>query len=136
MPQESETTVNAEARGPAIHDLVIRRTHVFDGHQALAGLYDVAVDGQEIASVSAGPLRGRREVDAAEGWVMPGLIDTHIHLYDVHAVSGPDSLRAFEEHGLLGSRGCSSTTGSPPSSRWAIRRTASWTRGPESPRAR
>ncbi|MGW8698473.1 amidohydrolase family protein [Streptomyces eurythermus] len=102
MPQESETTVNAEARGPAIHDLVIRRAHVFDGHQALAGLYDVAVDGQEIASVSAGPLRGRREVDAAEGWVMPGLIDTHIHLYDVHAVSGPDSLRAFEEHGLLG----------------------------------
>jgi imidazolonepropionase-like amidohydrolase len=105
MPQESETTVNAEARGPAIHDLVIRRAHVFDGHQALAGLYDVAMDGGEIASVSAEPLRGRREVDAAEGWVMPGLIDTHIHLYDVHAVSGPDSMRAFEEHELAGKLG-------------------------------
>ncbi|MEU7558406.1 amidohydrolase family protein [Streptomyces eurythermus] len=105
MPQESGTAVNAGARGPAIHDLVIRRAHVFDGHQALAGLYDVAIDGEEIASVSAEPLRGRREVDAAEGWVMPGLIDTHIHLYDVHAVSGPDSMRAFEEHELPGKLG-------------------------------
>ncbi|GGR71476.1 amidohydrolase family protein [Streptomyces sp. MBT70] len=105
MPQESGTTVNAGARGPAIHDLVIRRAHVFDGHQALAGLYDIAIDGEEIASVSAEPLRGRREVDAAEGWVMPGLIDTHIHLYDVHAVSGPDSMRAFEEHELPGKLG-------------------------------
>ncbi|WP_229896738.1 MULTISPECIES: amidohydrolase family protein [Streptomyces] len=84
---------------------MIRRAHVFDGHQALAGLYDIAIDGEEIASVSAEPLRGRREVDAAEGWVMPGLIDTHIHLYDVHAVSGPDSMRAFEEHELPGKLG-------------------------------
>ncbi|MGW2951847.1 amidohydrolase family protein [Streptomyces eurythermus] len=100
MPQEPEAIVNAEARGPATYDLVIRRAHVFDGHQALPGLYDVAVDGGEIASVSAEPLQGTQEVDAAEGWVMPGLTDTHVHLYDVHAVSGPDSLRAFEEHEL------------------------------------
>lgn len=105
MPQEPEAIVNAEARGPATYDLVIRRAHVFDGHQALPGLYDVAVDGGEIASVSAEPLQGTQEVDAAEGWVMPGLIDTHVHLYDVHAVSGPDSLRAFEEHELPGKLG-------------------------------
>ncbi|MFF4713284.1 amidohydrolase family protein [Streptomyces eurythermus] len=105
MTQEPEAIVNAEARGPATYDLVIRRAHVFDGHQALPGLYDVAVDGGEIASVSAEPLQGTQEVDAAEGWVMPGLIDTHVHLYDVHAVSGPDSLRAFEEHELPGKLG-------------------------------
>ncbi|WP_030184840.1 hypothetical protein [Streptomyces sp. NRRL S-813] len=77
MSQESETTASTQARGPATYDLVIRGAHVFDGRQALAGLYDVAMSGGQIASVSAGPLRGRQEVDAAEGWVMPGLIDTH-----------------------------------------------------------
>ncbi|WP_435812168.1 amidohydrolase family protein [Streptomyces olivaceoviridis] len=105
MPQESETTASAEARGPAAYDLVISRAHVFDGRQALAGLYDVAVDGGEIAAVSAEPLRGGREVDAAGRWVMPGLIDTHIHFYDVHAVSDPDSMRAFEENELPGKLG-------------------------------
>ncbi|MGW5494383.1 amidohydrolase family protein [Streptomyces olivaceoviridis] len=84
---------------------MISRAHVFDGRQALAGLYDVAVDGGEIASVSAEPLRGGREVDAAGRWVMPGLIDTHIHFYDVHAVSDPDSMRAFEDNELPGKLG-------------------------------
>ncbi|MFE1196103.1 amidohydrolase family protein [Streptomyces olivaceoviridis] len=84
---------------------MISRAHVFDGRQPLAGLYDVAVDGGEIASVSAEPLRGGREVDAAGRWVMPGLIDTHIHFYDVHAVSDPDSMRAFEDNELPGKLG-------------------------------
>ncbi|MFF5437928.1 amidohydrolase family protein [Streptomyces achromogenes] len=102
MPQESEAIVDAGAHNPATHDLVIRRAHVFDGHQALAGVYDIAVDGGEIASVSAEPLRGTQEVDAAGGWVMPGLIDTHVHVYDVRAVTGPDSMRAFEDSELPG----------------------------------
>ncbi|MFI1838465.1 amidohydrolase family protein [Streptomyces olivaceoviridis] len=84
---------------------MISRAHVFDGRQALAGLYDVAVNGGEIACVSAEPLRGGREVDAAGRWVMPGLIDTHIHFYDVHAVSDPDSMRAFEDNELPGKLG-------------------------------
>ncbi|SFY53716.1 amidohydrolase family protein [Streptomyces sp. F-1] len=105
MHQEAEAIANGEGRGPATHDLVIRRARVFDGHRALTGLYDIAVDGAEITSLSAEPLRGRRRVDAAGGWVMPGLIDTHIHFYDVRAVTGPDSLRAFEEDELPGRLG-------------------------------
>ncbi|MCE4948383.1 amidohydrolase family protein [Streptomyces albulus] len=105
MPQESEAIASTGARGPATYDLVISRAHVFDGRQALVGLYDVAINGGEIASVSAEPLRGRQVVDAAEGWVMPGLIDTHIHFYDVRAVSDPDSMRAFEENELPGRLG-------------------------------
>ncbi|MFE3221743.1 amidohydrolase family protein [Streptomyces antimycoticus] len=105
MPRKSEAPASTEARGPATYDLVISRAHVFDGRQALAGLYDVAINGGEIASVSAEPLRGGQEVDAAEGWVMPGLIDTHIHFYDVRAVSDPDSMRAFEENELPGRLG-------------------------------
>nr|WP_234356815.1 amidohydrolase family protein [Streptomyces sp. NBRC 110028] len=36
---------------------------------------------------------------------MPGLIDTHIHFYDVHAVVDPDSMRGFEENELPGRLG-------------------------------
>ncbi|WP_368396705.1 amidohydrolase family protein [Streptomyces sclerotialus] len=105
MQQKAEAIASAEARSPATYDLVIRRARVFDGRQALTGLYDVAIDGAEIASVSAEPLRGRQEVDAAGGWVIPGLIDTHVHFYDVRAVSDPDSMRTFEENELPGRLG-------------------------------
>jgi len=105
MHQKAEVIESAQTRGPAAYDFVIRRVRVFDGRQALTGLYDVAIDGSEIASVSAEPLSGRQEVDAAGGWVMPGLIDTHVHFYDVRAVSDPDSMRAFEENELPGRLG-------------------------------
>jgi imidazolonepropionase-like amidohydrolase len=100
-----EVITRDEVREPATYDLVIRRAHIFDGHRAHAGLYDVAIMGGEIAAVSAEPLRGVKEVDAAEGWVMPGLIDTHIHFYDVFAVSDPESMRVFEENELPGRLG-------------------------------
>lgn len=102
MPHESEALASTEAHGPASYDLVISRAHVFDGSQALAGLYDIAINGSEIVSVSTGPLQGSQRVDAAEGWVMPGLIDTHIHLYNVRAVSDLNAMRAFEENELPG----------------------------------
>ncbi|MFC3996135.1 amidohydrolase family protein [Nocardiopsis sediminis] len=105
MAHEHEVSTRAEVRDPATYDLVIRRAHLFDGHRAHAGLYDIAVSGADIAAVSAEPLRGRTEVDAAEGWVMPGLIDTHIHFYDVHGVSDPESMRTFEEDDLPGRLG-------------------------------
>lgn len=87
-------------RDPATYDLVIRNAHLFDGHKAHAGLHDIAINGGEIAAVSAEPLKGEKEVDAAEGWVMPGLIDTHIHFYDVQAVYDPESMQAFEKNEL------------------------------------
>ncbi|NSC21989.1 amidohydrolase family protein [Streptomyces albus subsp. chlorinus] len=105
MPQDSEAVASGEARASATFDLVISRAHVFDGRRALAGPHDVAVDGGQIVSVSAEPLRGRQVVDAAGGWVVPGLIDTHIHFYDVHAVRDPQSMRAFEEEELPGRLG-------------------------------
>ncbi|MFD6161947.1 amidohydrolase family protein [Nocardia sp. NPDC060256] len=102
MVYEPETITRIEARDPEIYDLVIRRAHVFDGHKVHAGLRDVAINGGQIAAVSAEPLRGRKVVDADSGWVMPGLIDTHLHLYDVVAVSDPESMRTFEEDELPG----------------------------------
>jgi imidazolonepropionase-like amidohydrolase len=102
MVYEPEVITRTEVRDPATYDIVIRRAHVFDGYKAHTGLHDVAINGGEIAAISVEPLRGRKEVDAAEGWVMPGLIDTHLHFYDVFAVSDPESMQKFEENELPG----------------------------------
>lgn len=102
MAYEPELITRTGVHGPATYDLVIHRAHVFDGHKVHTGLRDVAINGGDIAAVSAEPLSGTKEVDAAEAWVMPGLIDTHLHFYDVRAVSDPESMRAFEENELPG----------------------------------
>lgn len=83
--------------GGGICDLVIRRTHLFDGRAMLSGLHDVGVSGSEIVAVSETPLCGRKEVDAHGGWLTPGLIDTHVHFFDFMAVTDPVSLEQFLE---------------------------------------
>ncbi len=85
-------TINDHAE---LHDLVIQRTHVFDGLHLLPGLHDVGIHGSEIAAVSATPLKGKQEIHGGKGWLMPGLIDTHLHFYDFIVVRDPDSLDAF-----------------------------------------
>ena len=80
---------------PEIHDVAIRRVHVFDGHKALTGLYDVGLRGGQIAAVSEAPLSAHRDIDGGGGWLLPGLIDTHLHFFDFRVVRDPASLRAF-----------------------------------------
>ena len=108
MQGKTRLTIQAEASHPGAapavetYDLVIRRAHIFDGRRARSGLHDVGLRGGEIAAVSEGPLTGRREVDAGEGWLMPGLIDTHVHFYDFTVVTDPASLQAFVENEVPG----------------------------------
>ncbi|MGY4398968.1 imidazolonepropionase-like amidohydrolase [Sphingomonas sp. UYAg733] len=77
------------------YDLVIRGVHVFDGREALIGLRDVGLRDREIGAISEAPLRGRREIDGAGGWLIPGLIDTHLHFFDFRVVTDPDTLDGF-----------------------------------------
>jgi 5-methylthioadenosine/S-adenosylhomocysteine deaminase len=80
-----------QATGPAAADLTPGRPLVFrnatvltmdDGHHVLDGA-DVLVDGERIAAV--GPAlevpAGTAEIDASGGIVMPGMIDTHRHMW-------------------------------------------------------
>lgn len=83
--------------GSALLDLVISRVQVFDGKVALAGTFDIGVSGHRIAAVSNAPLEGRNVIDGTGCWLMPGLIDTHIHFYDFRVVRDPASLQAFVE---------------------------------------
>jgi imidazolonepropionase-like amidohydrolase len=92
-----EKASSVTATAPELHDIVIRRVQVFDGHKALPGTYDIGLRGEQIAAVSETPLRARREIDGRGRWIMPGLIDTHVHFFDFRVVRDPVSLQAFVE---------------------------------------
>ncbi len=66
--------------------LVIRGGRVIDPAQGIDGPRDVlAVDGM-IEAIEApgrlGAVEGAREIDASGRWIVPGLIDAHVHLRD------------------------------------------------------
>jgi dihydroorotase len=70
--------------GPAPrYDLVLRGGRVIDPARDVDGIFDVAVRGATIAAVApavaAGP--GTRSIDVRGRLVVPGLIDTHSHVY-------------------------------------------------------
>ena len=77
-------------------DLVIKRAHVFDGEKMLSGLKEVGVRGGEIVAVSDDPLEGELSIDAGEGFVLPGLIDTHLHLINFAVVTSPETWDTYE----------------------------------------
>lgn len=93
-------------------DLVIRNVNIFDGRDSLPGLYEVGICGHSIAAISKSSVAGEVVIDGGGGWLLPGLIDTHVHVVDFSVVTDPDSLdnyvnivapRIFElflEHGI------------------------------------
>ena len=62
-------------------DLVIRGGTVFDGSGGQPRVADIAIAGDRIVGVGAGPFEGREEIDAAGLMVTPGWVDIHTH-YD------------------------------------------------------
>jgi len=91
MTTASRSEGSEQAGGPAAAELSPGRPLVFrnatvltmdDGHRMLDGA-DVLVDGERIAAV--GPTlevpAGTAEIDASGGIVMPGMIDTHRHMW-------------------------------------------------------
>nr|WP_153867657.1 MULTISPECIES: dihydroorotase [Myxococcaceae] len=60
----------------------MRRGRVIDPRSGLDAVRDVLVQGGKVAEVSEAPLQvpGAQVVDAAGKWVVPGLIDLHVHL--------------------------------------------------------
>jgi 5-methylthioadenosine/S-adenosylhomocysteine deaminase len=91
MTTASSPGGDEHATGPAAAELTPGRPLVFrnatvltmdDGHHVLSGA-DVLIDGERIAAV--GPAletpAGTAEIDASGGIVMPGMIDTHRHMW-------------------------------------------------------
>ena len=80
-------------------DVVIRGGQVFDGAGSPGVAADVAIDGGKVQAVGARlPQAGRREIDAAGCWVMPGMLDIHTH-YDAEIEAMP-GLEESVRHGV------------------------------------
>src|SRR6188508_64550 len=74
-----------DAGGASRRSVVIRAGHLFDGKSGtLAANETILVEADRItavgASVQAPP--GATVIDLSRATVLPGMIDTHIHLYD------------------------------------------------------
>ncbi len=65
-----------------ILDLLITNAQIFDGRDALAGgPYQVHIQGQKIIAITAtdSPVDAKQHIDAEGRWLIPGLIDAHVH---------------------------------------------------------
>ncbi len=62
-------------------DLILRGGHVIDPAARRNGPADVAVSGGRIAAVGKGLKGAKRVIDVTGSIVLPGMIDTHAHVY-------------------------------------------------------
>lgn len=60
---------------------ILRNGQIFDTESLdFVGERDLVIDGDRIAALAApGTVEGDRVIDARGGWVLPGLIDAHVH---------------------------------------------------------
>jgi N-acyl-D-aspartate/D-glutamate deacylase len=66
------------AQAPAF-DLVIENARVMDPESGLDAVRNVGIRGSTITAIEAGPLQGRRRIDARGLVLAPGFIDLHRH---------------------------------------------------------
>src|ERR1044072_3928286 len=65
--------------GAQTYDIVVQGGRVIDPESNLDAVRNVGIRGKKIIAVSAAPLRGKVEIDAAGLIVAPGFIDLHQH---------------------------------------------------------
>ena len=62
-------------------DLILRGGHVIDPAARRNGIADVAVSDGKIAAIGKGLKGAKRVIDVSGATVLPGMIDTHAHVY-------------------------------------------------------
>ena len=75
-------------------ELVINNARIFDGSAVLQGLHNVGIAGDRIRSISGSPIVGSRQLDAGGRFLLPGLIDCHIHLLNFWAAKDEATMAA------------------------------------------
>jgi imidazolonepropionase-like amidohydrolase len=80
-------------------DLVISNVRLFDGASIREGTYSVGIrrDKIEVFEARASEMTGKKEIDGAGRFLMPGIIDCHIHLFDFLNLKSQDALDNFIE---------------------------------------
>ncbi len=88
-----------EESGPE-PDLVIRNARLFDGQDVREGFFSVGISGHNIGSVTTSAAKAKKEIDAAGRFLMPGLIDCHVHLCDFFHVTDEATMAAYLDQRL------------------------------------
>lgn len=81
-------------------DTVFEEVRVFDGVAVLEGAKHVGVKEGRVAAISDLPLKGRSVIAGEGGWLLPGLIDSHIHLFDFFNVTNAELMQRYHVEGL------------------------------------
>src|SRR5579862_7035375 len=63
-------------------DLLVKNARIFDGATLREGL-SIGVTGDRISFVANSAVQAPQEIDAGGRFLMPGLIDCHIHLFNM-----------------------------------------------------
>ena len=74
------------------YTIVLRGGHVFDPGNCIDAPMDVAISGDRIAAIAANipAEEARRLVDASGFYVVPGLVDLHVHVFRYSGSLAPD----------------------------------------------
>ncbi|ROZ75093.1 amidohydrolase family protein [Ramlibacter sp. WS9] len=83
-------------------DLVINDASIFDGSKVRTGTFSVGIDNGMIAALSDEALNGSATIDARGSWLSPGLIDSHVHMYDPMNVADEASMSEYLDVALPG----------------------------------
>src|SRR6267378_6014522 len=77
------TAAPHEGVAPMPYDMLLSGGRVIDPAQGIDGAYDVAIQDGRVAAVRANILRSEAQavLDVSGKLVLPGLIDTHAHVY-------------------------------------------------------
>lgn len=78
-------------------DLVFNNAFVFDGRETLPAPVSIGVQDGVIGRISNLPLQGRETVDASGLWLAPGLIESHVHLFDAEHATDPENMAHYVE---------------------------------------
>ncbi|MGY5851736.1 amidohydrolase family protein [Salegentibacter sp. F14] len=62
-----------------IYDLVIKEVGLFDGYQD-QGIVNLAINADTIAEISTKDLKGRKSIAGAGYYLIPGLVNAHVHV--------------------------------------------------------
>src|SRR6266404_546304 len=77
--REGDTEMNASAQG---FDIAINNVRLFDGFDVRSGTLSLGVRNGFIAALSEIPLTGKETLEGSGAWLSPGLIDSHVHMFD------------------------------------------------------
>jgi imidazolonepropionase-like amidohydrolase len=81
-------------------DVLIKNARVFDGSAVREGLCSVGIAGNKISLVDNAAVPAARKIDAGGRFLMPGLIDCHVHLLNMWTAKDEATMAADIEREL------------------------------------